>query len=159
MRLCSCGSWCSVRFSTLVFPFSKMLFMNFSCLRFSLYELLKTRVEYSVLSNPPVEGTVNSMEKRLQSFVKRITNNFVISGIIPPSSDIQYPFDVLHLVKGRNKKICAHETSFSALYCGWPWPLCTKHQNMYGIPDTQLRPSFCFYVSGKKIICPSLSLY
>ncbi len=47
-----------VWYSTLIFPFYKMLFMNrleFSCFPDFLKDL-KSRVEFSFLENPPVEG-------------------------------------------------------------------------------------------------------
>jgi hypothetical protein len=58
-------------FSTLIFPLYKMHFMNrleFSCFADFLKGILKHGEEYCFLSNPPVEGTVNSMEQKTRVF-------------------------------------------------------------------------------------------
>jgi hypothetical protein len=63
-------------FSTLIFPFYKTLFrikLEFSCFADFFVRILKTRVEYGFLYNPPVEGTVNSMEQRLECFLLNLS--------------------------------------------------------------------------------------
>ncbi len=56
---------------TLTFPYYKMLFMNrlkFSCFADFFVCKFKTRVEYGFFKNPPVEGTVNSIEQKTRVF-------------------------------------------------------------------------------------------
>jgi hypothetical protein len=60
-----------VWFSTLIFPFYKLQFMN----RLEFFvRIFKTREEYCFLLNLQEEGTVNSMEQ-LESFVKLMSMN------------------------------------------------------------------------------------
>jgi hypothetical protein len=66
-----------VWFSTQVFLFYKMLFMNSSSFfvrGFSVWSF-KTRVEYNFMENPPVGETVNSMEQKTRAFVKIMYKN------------------------------------------------------------------------------------
>jgi hypothetical protein len=69
-----------LEFSTLIFPFYKMLFMNrleFSCFADFFVCIFKTRVEYGFLKNPPVEGTVNSIEQKTRVFCQiRLSKSF-----------------------------------------------------------------------------------
>ncbi len=58
-----------VWFSTLIFAFCKMLFMN--RLKFSYFsDFFQTREEYGNRENPLVEGTVNSMKQTTRVFCK-----------------------------------------------------------------------------------------
>ncbi len=71
-----------VWFSTLIFPFYKMLFMKrleYSCfVHFFVRIFFKPEKSLGFLWNPPVEGTVNSIdEKTLMSFVNLMSKNSI----------------------------------------------------------------------------------
>ncbi len=60
-----------VWFSTLIFPFYIMLFMNrleLSCFAGLFARIIKTRDVYGFLSNQSVEGTVYSMQQKTRVF-------------------------------------------------------------------------------------------
>ncbi len=69
-----------LEFSTLIFPFYKMLFMNrleFSCFANFFVWIFKTRIEYGFLKTPPVERLWITWNKRLESFVKLLSKNSI----------------------------------------------------------------------------------
>jgi hypothetical protein len=71
-----------VRFSTLIFAFYKMLFMNrlvFWFHGFFFVGTMKTRIEQGFLKNPPVDGTVNSMKQRTRVFCHKMMSKNSIS--------------------------------------------------------------------------------
>jgi hypothetical protein len=45
--------------------------LEFSCFEEFFEGIFKTRVEYGFLSNPPVEGTVNSIEEKTPSLLSK----------------------------------------------------------------------------------------
>ncbi len=51
--------------------------LEFSCFADFFLRIFKTKEEYGFLRNPPVDGTMNSMEKRLKSFVKLMSKNSI----------------------------------------------------------------------------------
>jgi hypothetical protein len=82
-----------VRFSTLIFAFYKMLFMN--RLKFSYFsDFFQTREEYGNLENSLVEGTVNSMEQRTRVFCKIDVQEFHLGNESRRSEDSREKIEV-----------------------------------------------------------------
>ncbi len=68
-----------VWFSTPIFRSTKFYFRidtSFSCFADFFVRIFKTREEYGFLLNPPVEGTVNSMEQKTLVFCKLDVQEF-----------------------------------------------------------------------------------
>ncbi len=68
-----------VWFSTLIFPFYKMLFMNrleFSCFTDFFVKIFKTWEEYGFLQNRPEEGTVKRVEQNTWVFCYTYVQEF-----------------------------------------------------------------------------------
>jgi hypothetical protein len=87
-KLASSQARVFVWFSTQVFLFYKMLFMNssnFFVRGFSVWSF-KTRVEYNFM-DPPVEETVTNMEQNTRAFVEILSKNS-ISVYSPDSLDV-----------------------------------------------------------------------